>query len=76
MGRAGVGKKVETVMTTTTVEQYLGDKADYLLQFSTPKISRDRLHLPGPDFVDRIFAGSDRGNRVLANLQRIFCLSQ
>src|SRR5258705_1859964 len=50
----------------------LGDKADYYLGFSSPKISKDRLHLPGPDFVDRIFAPSDRNNRVLSSLQRIF----
>jgi len=30
------------------------------------------LHLPGPDFVDRIWAPSDRNNRVLANLERLF----
>jgi len=57
---------------STTIEQHLADKADYLLNFKDPKISRDRLHLPGPDFVDRIFAPSDRNNRVLTNLQRIF----
>ena len=55
----------------TTIEQYLGDKAAYLLGFDKPKISRDRLHLPGPDSVDRSFAMSDRNNRVLVNLQRI-----
>ncbi len=54
-----------------TITQYLGDKADYLLNFKDPKIPKERLHLPGPDFVDRIFAASDRNNRVLTNLQRI-----
>jgi class I fructose-bisphosphate aldolase len=49
----------------------LGDKADPLLKFSSPKIARNRLHVPGPDFVDRIFASSDRNNRVLVNLQRL-----
>ncbi|HSE68985.1 MAG TPA: class I fructose-bisphosphate aldolase [Gemmatimonadales bacterium] len=49
----------------------LGDKADPLLKFSSPKIARNRLHVPGPDFVDRIFAQSDRNNRVLVNLQRV-----
>ena len=56
----------------TQIAQLLGDKADYLLGFNQPKISRDRLHLPGPDFVDRVFAPSDRNNRVLVNLQRLF----
>src|SRR5499427_34351 len=54
-----------------SIAQMLGDKADYLLNFNQPKISRNRLHLPGPDVVDRLFAVSDRNNRVLCNLQRI-----
>src|SRR5262245_33602591 len=49
----------------------LGDKADALLKFSAPKIAKNRLHVPGPDFIDRIFAPSDRNNRVLGNLQRL-----
>ena len=55
-----------------TIQEYLGPKAEYLLTFTTPKISRERLHLPGPDVVDRLYSGSDRNNRVLVNLQRIF----
>jgi class I fructose-bisphosphate aldolase len=56
----------------TQIEQYLGDRAESLLGFTTPKISKDRLHLPGPDAVDRYFAPTDRNNRVLASLQRLF----
>jgi fructose-bisphosphate aldolase, class I len=56
----------------TTIPQLLGDKADYLLGFKNPKISKDRLHVPGPDFVDRIYSISDRNNRVLVNLSRLF----
>jgi class I fructose-bisphosphate aldolase len=54
-----------------SIEELLGDKAKSLLGFDKPKISRDLLHLPGPDWVDRSFAGSDRNNRVLVNLERI-----
>src|SRR5690348_13669291 len=54
------------------IAKLLGDKADYLLNFNKPKISKDRLHLPGPDFVDRIFAPTDRNSRVLTNLHRMF----
>src|SRR5450755_1113345 len=54
------------------IEKLLGDRADYLLNFKNPKISRKRLHVPGPDFIDRIFSVSDRNNRVLVNLQRMF----
>ncbi len=55
----------------TDIAQLLGDKAESLLGFDHPKISKHRLHVPGPDFVDRIFAPSDRSNRVLTNLQRL-----
>ena len=54
------------------IRKHLGDKAEQLLDFKAPKISRERLILPGPDFVDRVVALSDRNNRVLGNLQRIF----
>src|SRR6516162_5367701 len=56
----------------SSIEQLLGAKAESLLNFKNPKISKERLHLPGPDFVDRIFSVSDRNNRVLGNLQRVF----
>ena len=55
----------------TTIAQYLGDKAEYLLNFKSPKIPKEHLNLPGPEVVDRLFAGSDRNNRVLGNFQRI-----
>ena len=55
----------------TSIAQMLGDKAEYLLNFKSPKISKERLHLPGPDAVDRLYTVSDRNNRVLGNLQRI-----
>ena len=42
----------------STIEKALGEKTGYYLSFSNPKISKDRLHLPGPDFVDRSFAAS------------------
>jgi class I fructose-bisphosphate aldolase len=45
---------------------------DDLLTFSNPKIGKDMLHLPGPDFVDRIFAGTDRNNKVLGSLQKMY----
>jgi class I fructose-bisphosphate aldolase len=55
----------------TSIAQLLGDKADYLLNFKSPKIAKERLHLPGPDCVDRLYAPSDRNPRVLVNLERI-----
>jgi fructose-bisphosphate aldolase, class I len=61
-----------TIASGSKVETYLGVKAEFLLGFKSPKISKDRLHLPGPDFVDRIYAISDRNSRVLSNLHRMF----
>jgi len=63
--------------TTTTAgtgkfETYLGAKAESLLGFKSPKIAKERLHLPGPDFIDRVWTASDRNVRVLANLHRLF----
>jgi len=58
--------------TSSAVEQLLGAKAESLLGFKSPKISKERLHLPGPDFIDRVYAASDRNLRVLTNLHRLF----
>jgi class I fructose-bisphosphate aldolase len=55
----------------TNIAQLLGDKAESLLGFKNPRIPKERLHLPGPDVVDRLYAVSDRNNRMLSNLQRI-----
>ena len=49
----------------------LGDEAA-LLTHQCRTMSRDSLHLPGPDFVDRVFAATDRSPRVLAALQGLF----
>ena len=61
-----------TGIMTTNIEKLLADKAEYLLGFKSPRIPKERLHLPGPDVVQRIFAASDRNNRVLVNLERLF----
>jgi len=54
------------------IRELLGDKAEYLLDYNSPKISKDLLTLPANDFVDKVFANSDRNNRVLGNLQWIY----
>jgi class I fructose-bisphosphate aldolase len=54
------------------IKNYLGEETDYLLNFNNPKIKKESLHLPGSDFVDRIFIDSDRSNGVLRNLKSIF----
>ena len=55
-----------------TIEEYLGDEADSLLGFSNPAISKDRLHLPGPDWVSRIFGPSDRSIPVMRSLEQLY----
>ncbi len=57
---------------STTIQAHLGERAEALLGFHSPKIAKERLHLPGPDFIDRVYAASDRNVRVLTNLQRLF----
>ena len=54
------------------IEDLLGDKADDLLGHQCRTISKEDLHLPGHDVVDRIYLPSDRNPRVLCNLARIF----
>jgi class I fructose-bisphosphate aldolase len=54
------------------IADYLGDEAADLLGHRCKTIPAEHLHLPGPDFVDRIFAASDRNNRVLGNLAWLF----
>ena len=55
-----------------TIRKYLGKEADHLINFDEPKIKKEALHLPGSDFVDRIFIDSDRPTNVLRNLKSIF----
>ena len=52
--------------------ELLGSDADSLLNHQCKTVSKEKLHLPGPDFIDRIFVGSDRSPNVLRNLQLIF----
>ncbi|MCE9625690.1 MAG: class I fructose-bisphosphate aldolase [Deltaproteobacteria bacterium] len=52
--------------------QLLGDEAEGLLGHQCKTVSKDSLHLPGPDFVDRIFASTDRSIPVLRNMQSLF----
>ncbi len=54
------------------IQEYLGDEAESLLTHECKTISKDMLHLPGPDWVDRIFAQSDRPTPVLRSLQAMF----
>jgi class I fructose-bisphosphate aldolase len=59
-------------MTIDEIVKLLGNEADYLLKHECKTVPKDMLHLPGPDFVDRIFVPSDRNPQVLRNLQLLF----
>ena len=54
------------------IRQALGPEAEPLLGFSAPKVKKDRLHVPGSDWIDRIFAPSDRPTPVLRSLAALF----
>ncbi|MBX3062232.1 MAG: class I fructose-bisphosphate aldolase [Anaerolineae bacterium] len=61
-----------TSQTFDKIVSMLGDKADSLLNHTSTTISKDQLHLPGPDFVDRVWTISDRNPQVLRSLQQMF----
>ena len=54
------------------IQALLGDEAESLLTYEAKGIPKEELHLPGPDFVDRVFAQSDRNPQVLRNLNHLF----
>jgi len=59
-------------MELAAISDLLGAESAALLEHTCETVPRTHLHLPGPDFVDRIFAQSDRPPRVLGSLQRLF----
>jgi len=61
-----------TATSLSRLEEILGDETQSLLEHTCTTIPKDRLHLPGPDFVDRVWSRSDRPVRVLRSLQSLF----
>ena len=53
------------------IQQLLGADAEKLLGFNAPKISKDRLQIPGPDFIDEVLTESDRASAVLKSLKKL-----
>ena len=62
---------VSTAPQNKSISEWLGQEADALLSYEA-KVPRSSLHLPGPDWVDRIFAQSDRNPQVLRSLQQLY----
>jgi len=56
----------------TDIQMLLGGEAEFLLSHICNTFSKTALHLPGPDFIDRVVAGSDRTPGTLRNFQQIF----
>lgn len=57
--------------SSRSIADWLGQDADDLMTYSA-KIPSSQLHLPGPDWVDRIFAQTDRNPQVLRSLQQLY----
>ena len=53
------------------IEEVLGADAQSLLEYKSQTIPKEQLHLPGPDFVDRVWKDSDRPTRVLRSLESL-----
>ncbi|MCW3008934.1 MAG: class fructose-bisphosphate aldolase [Solirubrobacterales bacterium] len=58
-----------TEMTSSRLEELLGDEADSLLNHKSEAFPKESLHLPGPDFIDRVMLDTDRSTNVLRNLE-------
>ena len=54
---------------STNVREVLGADADALLKYESKTVSKSQLHLPGPDFIDRVFSQTDRNGPTLRNMQ-------
>ena len=59
-------------MKFSEIEKQLGSEAKSLLGHACQTVAKSRLHLPGPDFVSRVWRDSDRSISVLRNLQTTF----
>jgi len=55
-----------------SIEALLGAEASFLLDHTCTTIPKESIHLPGGDFVDRIFSSTNRSQRVLNNLERLY----
>ena len=59
-------------LSSSRIEELLGDDARDLLQHECTTFPASSLHLPGPDFIERVFLDSDRSTSVLRQLQWLF----
>ncbi len=59
-------------MDYSEIVKQLGDKAEYLLEHKCETLPKEVLHLPGPDFIERVVTQTNRTPKVLRNFQNIF----
>ena len=59
-------------MDISKIQELLGDKADTLLNHQSKTVSKDVLHLPGPDFTERVWLNTNRTPQVLRSLNAIY----
>ncbi len=60
------------MQTYTSIANLLGTEAESLLEFDSPKISKELLHIPNPRHVDQVFGMSDRSLKVVRSLKRLY----
>lgn len=58
-------------MSISSIEKILGNEAEYLLNHESKTISKDRLHLPGPNHLDNVWGVSNRNPQVLRSLNQL-----
>ena len=59
-------------MSYSKITELLGPGADHLLNHTCKTIAKDLIHLPGPDFTDRIFLNSNRSNQVIRSINQLY----
>jgi fructose-bisphosphate aldolase, class I len=64
--------KHKKAMSYSRIQELLGEDADTLLSHVSKTVTKDKLHAPGPDFIDRTFAQSNRSNKTLQSLAWLY----
>ena len=59
-------------MAKSKIAELLGSDADNLLQYKSKTVSKQQIHLPGPEFIDNIFGPSNRNTQVLRSLAALY----
>lgn len=59
-------------MANSKIENLLGSDAAHLLDHTCTTIPKENIHIPGSDFVDRVFAQSNRNPQVLRSIQSLY----